>query len=113
MHSFTPVYHGAQRPVEIGVLHDTDTRLADGLLEALEGSGFECQRNEPYGPEHGVTHSLKLHAQSRGLLNVMLEVRNDLLADPVRAGDVAAVIGRALQQALRAQGVALTQKGTN
>lgn len=112
VHSFTPIYHGQERPVEIGVLHDSDSRLADGLLEALEGCGYTCRRNDPYGPEHGVTHSLKHHAQSRGLLNVMLEVRNDLLADPVRAGDIAAVISGALRQALRAEGVTLTQGET-
>ena len=32
IHSFTPVYHGQTRSVEIGVLHDTDTRLADALF---------------------------------------------------------------------------------
>ena len=32
-----------------------------------------------YGPEHGVTHTLKRHGLENGLLNVMIEVRNDLL----------------------------------
>ena len=38
-------------------------------------------RNDPYGPEDGVTHSLKLHGLPGGHLNVMIEVRNDLLRD--------------------------------
>jgi len=37
-------------------------------------------RNTPYGPEDGVTHSLKLHGIANNLPNVMIEVRNDLLA---------------------------------
>ncbi|MGR3501652.1 N-formylglutamate amidohydrolase [Pseudaestuariivita sp.] len=80
VHTFTPVYHGTPRPVEIGVLHDTDARLADALLAAPLG-GYRVERNAPYGPEHGVTHTLKTHALPGGHLNVMLEVRNDLVPD--------------------------------
>lgn len=109
VHSFTPVYHGKQRPVEIGVLHDSDTRLADRLLEALQGCGFVTRRNDPYGPEHGVTHSLKLHAQSRGIPNVMLEVRNDLLANESQAEIIAQALTTALHKALVAEGVDMTQ----
>lgn len=34
------------------------------------------------GRGDGVTHSLKLHGISNGLANVMIEIRNDLLATP-------------------------------
>ncbi|MES5099589.1 N-formylglutamate amidohydrolase [Agrobacterium sp. BA1120] len=81
IHSFTPVYHGKQREVEIGILHDTDARLADAMLASAAGSSFKVERNEPYGPEDGVTHTLRLHALPDGLLNVMIEVRNDLIQD--------------------------------
>ena len=82
VHSFTPVYFGAKRDVEIGILHDEDTRLADALLEELAGAPHKVERNQPYGPQDGVTHSLKRHAMSRGIANVMLEIRNDLIATP-------------------------------
>ncbi len=83
MHTFTPVYNGLRREVEIGVLHDSDTRLADAMLEAAGADApFDVRRNQPYGPEDGVTHSLKLHAISRGIANVMIEVRNDLVSTP-------------------------------
>lgn len=83
MHSFTPVYFGKQRAVEIGILHDADTRLADAMLVAGTGGLYDARRNEPYGPEDGVTHTLKEHGLSNGLLNVMIEVRNDLIRDEV------------------------------
>lgn len=80
VHSFTPVYHGLARTVEIGVLHDSDTRLANAMLEfAPAHTDANVQRNAPYGPDHGVTHTLKEHAIREGHLNVMLEVRNDLI----------------------------------
>lgn len=82
MHSFTPVYFGKPREVEIGILHDDDTRLADAMLDAAGALGsYKVRRNEPYGPADGVTHSLQLHGISRGLANVMIEVRNDLIRD--------------------------------
>lgn len=102
VHSFTPVYFGAPRPVEIGILHDSDTRLADALLDALEGSPFDVRRNAPYGPEDGVTHTLKARALPRGLLNVMLEVRNDLLADAAGIARIGALLAPALQTAMAA-----------
>ncbi|KIN63375.1 putative N-formylglutamate amidohydrolase [Sulfitobacter noctilucicola] len=82
IHSFTPVYHGKRRDVEIGILHDSDTRLADAMLEsAAEHSVHNVQRNAPYGPEDGVTHTLKEHGLRNMRPNVMIEVRNDLLLD--------------------------------
>lgn len=82
IHSFTPVYYGTHRPVEIGILHDTDSRLADAMLaQASALPHRRLERNEPYGPQDGVTHSLQLHGLQNALPNVMIEVRNDLLRD--------------------------------
>lgn len=80
IHSFTAMYHGNFREVNLGVLHDEDTRLADAML-ALAPYSYVARRNDPYGPEDGVTHTLNLHGGARGLKNVMLEVRNDLITD--------------------------------
>ena len=82
VHSFVPSYLGRPREVELGILHDSDARLADSLLTHAADSKFDLRRNEPYGPEQGVTHTLARHAIPRGLLNVMIEIRSDLIADP-------------------------------
>lgn len=93
IHSFTPIYHGKIRAVEIGVLHDTDSRLADVMLQvAAQHSSHNVQRNQPYGPEHGVTHTLKEHAVSGGHLNVMLEIRNDLIVTRDQQGAMARMV---------------------
>ena len=82
IHSFTPVYKGRQRHLDLGVLHDSDTRLADVIMQqsGLENA-FCTARNEPYAPSDGVTHTLVRHGVDNGLLNVMFEVRNDLLGN--------------------------------
>ncbi|MEM7302836.1 MAG: N-formylglutamate amidohydrolase [Pseudomonadota bacterium] len=97
IHSFTPVYLGKTREVEVGILHDEDTRLADAVLNSADA--FIVRRNDPYGPEHGVTHTLKHHALPRGLLNVMIEVRNDLITTP---DECATMAGRLSQWMLSA-----------
>lgn len=80
IHSFTPVYHGVTRAVEIGILHDCDTRLADAMLQVAGAhTHTNVLRNAPYGPQNGVTHTLTEHAISGGHLNIMLEIRNDLI----------------------------------
>lgn len=101
IHSFTPVYKGRARPVELGILYDADTRLADAMLELPELSeGLDVRRNEPYGPADGVTHTLRLHALPRGLLNVMIEVRNDLIREPAEQAAMAERLSGAVGKAL-------------
>lgn len=103
IHSFTPVYFGVPRDVGLGILHDRDSRLADALLTSLAGeSGWNVRRNEPYGPEDGVTHTLAVQALPRGLDNVMIEIRNDLIADAAGQEKVARLLARHLQKALAA-----------
>jgi predicted N-formylglutamate amidohydrolase len=105
IHSFTPTYKGSERPFELGVLHDQDSRLADAMLLVAAGSTqFECRRNEPYGPQDGVLHTLNLHCQSAGLMNVMLEIRNDVIANVASqelwSNRLGAMMGEALDRVL-------------
>ena len=80
VHSFTPIYHGNKRAVGVGILHDEDSRLADAMLANQKfDDGVIVARNDPYGPEDGVTHTLQLHTQGTDYLNVMVEIRNDLI----------------------------------
>ena len=82
IHTFTPVYRGVPRAVEIGILHDRDSRLGDAMLaRAAQQNDYRIERNEPYGPADGVTHTLVEHGVANGLLNVMIEIRNDLVRD--------------------------------
>ena len=103
IHTFTPVYNGEARAVEVGILHGTDNRLADAMLDAAaKNPGFKTERNMPYGPEDGVLHTLIEHAEPRGLLNVMIEIRNDLVADEEKVTMVALWLQNILTSALSA-----------
>nr|WP_317055477.1 N-formylglutamate amidohydrolase [Roseovarius sp. W115]MDV2929060.1 N-formylglutamate amidohydrolase [Roseovarius sp. W115] len=100
IHSFTPTFLGQERDVEIGILHDQDARLADAVLSIA--SGYDVRRNQPYGPEDGVTHTLRRHALRKNLLNVMIEVRNDLIASPDACSKMAQTLSHWFEQALTA-----------
>ena len=103
VHSFTPVYMGRAREVEIGILHDTDARLADAMLESAgRHTDLRVARNDPYGPEHGVTYTLRRHALPRGLVNVMIEVRDDLLSTPEDCAGMARLLAGWLEEAIAA-----------
>ena len=102
VHSFTPVWNGAPRETEIGLLHDTDPSLALAMLRVAP-AGFRTELNAPYSAADGVTHTLAKHAAQRGLRSVMLEVRNDLLMDAAGVERVADALAAMLQSALGAE----------
>ena len=101
IHSFTSIYHGAPRDVEIGILHDRDSRLADAILQAAANhADHVVRRNDPYGPDDGVTHTLLEHGVSKGRLNVMIEVRNDLIQTENAQRKMAKLLAGWIEQAV-------------
>ncbi len=100
IHSFTPVYFGVPRAVEFGIVHDDDPALSLAILQAAEGLGLETRLNEPYSAAQDVTHTLRLHALPYRLPNAMLEIRNDLIAEPEAQEQMAAMLAPVLMQAV-------------
>lgn len=86
MHSFTEAWKGIRRPWQVGILWDRDQRLARPMIEALAAdNALHVGDNQPYkGTLEG--DCLWQHATSRGLLNALVEVRQDLIAE--HAGQV-------------------------
>ncbi len=112
VHSFSPVYNGVERNVELGVLHDTDQSLADRIIEnAILLSEMKTVRNQPYGPKDGVTHTLKRHGIENNILNVMLELRNDLIHTEAQQIQVASTLSRVIIKSLKDLGITTGQKG--
>ncbi|GAB4359620.1 MAG: N-formylglutamate amidohydrolase [Oricola sp.] len=103
IHSFTPVFFGVTRTVELGLLHDTDDRLACAMLAAAPAfTPLRTALNEPYGPQDGVTHTLKEHAIEKGLLNVMIEIRNDFVRDEAGVAAISDALAAIIERGLEA-----------
>ena len=98
VHSFTPIFKGERRDVEIGLLHDTDVRLASALRDVA--TGYQVRLNEPYGLRDQVTHTLQRHALPRNLPNVMIEIRNDLIGSQQQCAQMASTLVDWLNAAL-------------
>lgn len=100
IHSFTPHMRGEDRPWHVGLLFDQDDRLARRLqTELAQEAGLIIGMNAPYAPSDGVYYTLERHAVARGLLNVMIEVRNDLLSTATAISAWADRLAQGLTQA--------------
>jgi predicted N-formylglutamate amidohydrolase len=96
LHTFTPVYRGVPRPWHVGIISTEERSLSDAMLAELRRDGtIVVGDNEPYSPKDNVDYTIRRHGLDRGLPHVMIEVRNDLVADEAgqrawasRLGDV-------------------------
>lgn len=82
IHSYTAVWRGVPRPWHAGVLWDSDPRFALPLLAGLrDDPDLIVGDNEPYD---GALKNdcMYRHGTARGLAHALLEVRQDLIADP-------------------------------
>jgi predicted N-formylglutamate amidohydrolase len=85
VHSFTPIMQGRARPWHAGVLWDLDDRVARPLIDMLSADPLlTVGDNEPYdGALRGDT--MYRHAIANGFAHALLEIRQDLIADPAGA----------------------------
>ena len=82
MHSFTPVFKGESRAMQVGVLYNRDARLANIMLELLRAEGdLVVGDNAPYAVSDLTDYTVPVHAERRGLPHVEIEIRQDLIAD--------------------------------
>jgi predicted N-formylglutamate amidohydrolase len=87
VHSFTPVFKGFVRPWHAGILFRKSQRLGNAMIEALQEPGLIVVANEPYRIEDGGDHTVPVHGEARGLDAVLIEIRQDLIAE--RGGQLA------------------------
>ena len=102
IHSFTRKFRDKIRPWEISILWDSDDRISAPLIDLLErDNNYVIGDNQPYkGYLRGDT--LFTHATSRGLPHVLIEIRNDLIADEVGQEKIANYLTKKLSQVISA-----------
>ncbi len=96
LHSFTAVMEGYQRPWEVGVLWDEDDRMAAPLIAALTARGLTVGDNQPYSGGTDFAFTMRHHALPLDLPQVLLEVRQDLIAEERQARGWAALLAEDL-----------------
>lgn len=82
IHSFTPrlEHGGGDRPWQVGVLYNRDTRAAHPAVQFFRDAGFVTGDNEPYSGRL-LNATLNRHAEGQGIPSIAIEVRNDLIRD--------------------------------
>src|SRR3954449_3016901 len=82
LHSFTPVYAGVARSWHIGTLYHRDHTLPPLLLQSLRAEGdLVVGDNEPYAVSDVSDYTIPVHGEMRGLINIGIEIRQDLIGD--------------------------------
>ena len=102
MHSFTPVFKGESRAMQVGVLYNRDAQLANVMLDLLRAEGdLVVGDNAPYAVSDVTDYGVPVHAERRGLRHVEIEIRQDLIADAAGQAAWAARFDRLLRIALK------------
>ncbi|MDZ7711252.1 MAG: N-formylglutamate amidohydrolase [Roseovarius sp.] len=106
VHSFTPQFRGRPpRPWHIALLYAADTRLAHPLIDRLRAEPDLCVGdNEPYGG-HLPGDTIARHAIAFERPNVLIELRNDLIATPEAQAAWAVRLAPILQEVAARVGV--------
>ncbi len=102
VHSFTPRLAGRARPWHAGFLCNRDPALARALLEAAAALAPDhcLALNEPYTVDDLSDYTIPVHGERRGIPHVLVEVRNDLIADEAGQEAWADLLAVALTAAL-------------
>ena len=105
MHSFTPVFMGVARAVEVGVLYNRnarDTRFSHIMLDVLRAEGdLAVGDNQPYAITGNSDYTVPTHGEQRGLPHVEIEIRQDMIGDDRGQALWAARLARLLREAER------------
>lgn len=105
VHSFTPRINGTDRPWQVGVLWRGDRRLAAPVLAALSARGdLVVGDNQPYSGLADFGYTITFHAQRTRLPHLMLEIRQDEIAEPAGVERWTAILLPILTAALACPG---------
>ncbi|MFL2875257.1 MAG: N-formylglutamate amidohydrolase [Pseudohongiellaceae bacterium] len=107
IHSFTPIFRGIKRACELGVLFGSDSRYAQHFIGRAKAKlDFLVMANEPYRVDEKDC-TIPMHAITRGNLNVLLEIRQDLIVSDAQqelwGNSLARVLEDATSQLLRSR----------
>jgi len=101
IHSFTPIYNGVERSLDLGIINDQDEPWAKQLTKAAQAnSHLTVKLNQPYSASDGATHTLQLHGCQRQLPCVMMEIKNNLITSQRGQEKFAKLLAQLLQENL-------------
>lgn len=98
LHSFTPSLcerPDEARPWHIGVLYNTDDRLARIAIPVLTRLGLHVGDQLPYSGRD-LNYTMNRHAEAKGIPYLGIEMRQDLVGDPEGAAKMSAFLAETI-----------------
>ena len=96
------MFEGVARPWHAAVLYNRDPRFAHRLMALLNAEQeFAIGDNAPYQVTDASDYTIPVHAERRGLHHVLVEIRQDLIADESGQREWALRLARLLPPAYR------------
>jgi predicted N-formylglutamate amidohydrolase len=83
VHSYTP-HHGdfpGERPWPVAFLYRQLPALSQALRDLLSREGFRVGMNEPYDVDDFTDYTIPVHAEARGLVSTLVEIRQNGIGD--------------------------------
>ncbi len=100
LHSFTPVFRDRARDWQAGVLYNREPRFARLVLAELRRDPhLIVGENEPYAASDATDYTIVVHGEQRGLDQVEIELRQDLLVEADARREWAERVAHALEAA--------------
>ena len=100
IHSFTPVFKVVARPWHGGILFRRSASFGKAFAAALSGEDESVAENQPYQIGSESDYTVPVHGEARGLDAVIVEMRQDLIADDIGAAQWAGRLAVALSASL-------------
>lgn len=87
VHSYTPVYEGQRRTLEVGVLVSYCDEMGAKVHSTFKKKGYNVEINQPYDGKQGLNalDTLLFATKPVRREGIEFEFRNDILRDPSRA----------------------------
>ena len=98
IHSFTPIWEGCLRSMDMGVLFDDWAALAHTFKDLLVQQEFFTELNQPYTGKNGLMYSVQQPGRKYNIPHLELEINQALISTPERCLHIAQKIWLALQQ---------------
>ena len=98
VHSFTPVWDGKPRTMEVGILFDIHESYAQQVATRLKNQGVVVALNEPYSGLAGeLMFGASRNGQRHNIPYLEFELRQDLISTPKDAEAMAKILAESLK----------------
>ena len=100
LHSMTDELGGEKRPWPVCAIWNRDPRLAAPFMAAWDKRDIPCGDNLPYDGRDGHGYTTEIHGDANGYASLVVELRQDLIADRSGSRHWAGLLGDALDDIL-------------